>query len=277
MSDPYKLPDGPSCIQFSGGRTSGYMLYHILDYYNGTLPPDCHVLFQNTGREMPETLDFVHECQTRWNVPIVWIEYDLVDGKNSFRTVSHNSASRNGEPFEKIIRKRKYPPNRVARFCTSELKVRPAIKYCVETLGWSRWMAAIGIRADEAHRARNNSREARHDCFYPLLDAGVTKRDVAAFWDAQPFDLPLPNINGKTPLGNCDGCFLKSEKNRAFLARYYPERAAWWAKIEKETHNRFHSEQPWLPLMIHAQSQADWVFDQEDGVYCTTNFGGCHD
>lgn len=270
----YALPDGPVAIQFSGGRTSGYMLWHILNRHNGQLPQDCHVLFQNTGREMPETLDFVNECQTQWNVPIVWLEYDAED---RYRVVSHNSASRDGEPFEALIRKKKYPPNRVARFCTADLKVRPSRDY-MRDQGYDHWHAAVGIRADEAHRANSKSADReRWDCIYPLVGAGVTKRDVAEFWNAQNFDLNLPNINGKTPLGNCDGCFLKSEANRAFLVRYYPHRAAWWARIEAETENRFHNEQPWQPLIDHTNRQPDWVFDQDDGLYCISNFGGCFD
>ena len=273
-SDHFKLPDGPVAIQFSGGRTSAYMLRQILDRYDGALPTDCHVLFQNTGREMPETLDFVHECQTRWGVPITWLEYDA---DNGYRVVSHNSASRDGEPFEALIRKRSYLPNRVTRFCTSELKVRPAEKF-MQAHGHKAWTAIIGIRADEAHRTNSKSADREPwECFYPLAAAGVTKHDVAAFWSAQDFDLRLPNINGKTPLGNCDGCFLKSEANRAFLARYYPQRAAWWARIEAETDNRFHNEQPWSALVEHAKRQPDWVFDQEDGLYCTAGFGGCFD
>ena len=39
-------------INFSGGRTSGYMLKMILDQNGGVLPDDYLVTFQNTGREM---------------------------------------------------------------------------------------------------------------------------------------------------------------------------------------------------------------------------------
>lgn len=56
--NPYRLPDGNVQIAFSGGRTSAYMLHKLLDA-NGGLPDRAVVTFQNTGREMPETLDFV--------------------------------------------------------------------------------------------------------------------------------------------------------------------------------------------------------------------------
>lgn len=78
MTDnPYLLPVDDWCrvINFSGGRSSAYMLYHILDAHDGKLPNSAVVCFANTGKERPETLDFVKECGERWNVPITWLEY----------------------------------------------------------------------------------------------------------------------------------------------------------------------------------------------------------
>ena len=72
--DVYKV-DGPALVSFSGGRTSGYMLFRILEAYGGSLPDDMHVVFANTGKERLETLDFVSECAQRWCVEIVWLEY----------------------------------------------------------------------------------------------------------------------------------------------------------------------------------------------------------
>ena len=63
MSNPFKI-DGPTCISFSGGRTSAYMLWRVLQS-NGGLPADALVLFCNTGKEDEATLDFVRECAER--------------------------------------------------------------------------------------------------------------------------------------------------------------------------------------------------------------------
>ena len=65
----YILPDDNVCVSFSGGRTSAFMLYKILEAQNWVLPERCRVVFTNTGREMPETYDFVQRCSDEWGVP----------------------------------------------------------------------------------------------------------------------------------------------------------------------------------------------------------------
>ena len=94
MADPF-LITGPAVISFSGGRTSAYMLWRILQAHGGQLPGDVVVCFANTGREMPATLDFVHECATRWGVHVTWLEYrrDAETGRTWTEVVNHNSAS----------------------------------------------------------------------------------------------------------------------------------------------------------------------------------------
>ena len=46
----YQLPDTPTVINFSGGRSSGYMLRKILDHYEDRLPGHVRVAFTNTEK-----------------------------------------------------------------------------------------------------------------------------------------------------------------------------------------------------------------------------------
>ena len=98
----------PGLLSFSGGRTSGFMLREILDHFDNKLPEQLYVVFANTGKEMDATLDFVRDCGERWNVKIHWIEWHE---EKKIVEVNHNSASRNGEPYDKLITKRKFLPN----------------------------------------------------------------------------------------------------------------------------------------------------------------------
>lgn len=236
MIDPFKVT-GPACISFSGGRTSGYLLWRVLQA-NGGLPDETKVIFANTGKEMPETLDFVRDCGERWGVPIVWVERV---SKDSDAVVSWQTANRDGTPYATLIRERNYLPNPVARFCTVELKILPMARY-LRGLGWTEWENMIGYRADEPTRIAklraNPSGGTRGvERIAPLAAAGIGKREVGEFWSQQDFDLQLPNHNGTTMHGNCDLCFLKGADQIMSLIRENPERAVWWMGQESSITN----------------------------------------
>jgi 3'-phosphoadenosine 5'-phosphosulfate sulfotransferase (PAPS reductase)/FAD synthetase len=74
MQNPFLIKE-KSVISFSGGRSSAFMLYKILEAHNFKLPDYLSVIFCNTGKEMPQTLNFVEACSKNWNIDIVWLEY----------------------------------------------------------------------------------------------------------------------------------------------------------------------------------------------------------
>jgi|GEM_PF-748990 len=441
--NPYKIPT-PALISFSGGRTSAFMLWSILNAYDGKLPDGVVVAFANTGKELPETLDFVQQCQTRWNVPITWVEwdetapfikvtnrtsrsgcsgaigknaivprrvaeiaeksdtildfgsgpksnhvevllsqgfnvigfdfganfsnnshkfdalhrkYDIVYASNvintmeddeglnltldqiagctkktaifnlpkeprkkswvgkvadvdkltklvdqrfgslaiengrtapifickepkikeaplinvGFNIVSHNSASRDGEPFSKLIKKKNYLPNALARFCTSELKIYPLTGLMRTIHGFEKWANVIGIRADEPRRFEKNSTKTNNwgVNVMPLVHADITARDVAKFWNEQPFDLALDGVNGRTPLGNCDLCFLKGKKLLQGIMRDRPNLANWWIKQENLINATFDKDRPpYKDLLNMTINQGDFFTDNDEIVDC---------
>lgn len=268
MANPY-LIEGPALISFSGGRTSAYMLHEILRAHDGTLPPDVYVTFANTGKEREETLRFVHECATRWNVRVRWLEYRV---EESFEEVGFNSASRNGEPFAALIAKKQYTPNAVTRFCTVELKIR-VMRDFGRAVGFDRWANVIGLRYDEGMRvmkalARNDEGKERFTAVMPLSKARVTKRDVEAFWAAQPFDLGLKSYEG-----NCDLCFLKSKAKLLAIMREQPGCADWWIAQEKVGKGRFVTERSYADLAKVVREQGHFFdgwqpTDDEHDVEC---------
>ncbi|OZI17964.1 hypothetical protein [Bordetella genomosp. 7] len=232
---PYFI-EGPAVIQFSGGRTSGFMLRQILDAHGGTLPADVQVSFQNTGKEREETLAFIEECSQRWAVPITWLEWDgFENGSRSrclYRVVDFHSASRKGEPFAAMIDALGLLPNPVARTCTANLKIKTSRAWMLAH-GYSEWDSVMGIRADEPRRVARLNAPGRDNSagtpYLPLARAGVRKADVLAFWRAQPFDLRL---DPRGDLGNCDLCFLKSRLKLVSAIRREPARHIWWARQE---------------------------------------------
>lgn len=197
---PYKI-DSPTAISFSGGRTSAFLLHKTLEA-NGGLPADSVVCFANTGKKMPQTLDFVRDVEVNWGVPIVWLElgvYEQIgvwksgahEGEPRWRAtttvVDYETASRNGEPFERLVTTRKYLPNIMSRFCTAELKVRRIRDYLKGLRPENDWTQFIGIRADEQRRAAklHGKIDEGHEMWAPLFLDGKTKEDVHAFWTDQ--------------------------------------------------------------------------------------------
>ena len=50
MANPFEIKE-PTCISFSGGRTSAYMLWRVLEAHGGKLPEEAVVCFANTGKD----------------------------------------------------------------------------------------------------------------------------------------------------------------------------------------------------------------------------------
>ena len=274
----YKV-EGPAVISFSGGRTSGYMLRKVLDAHGGTLPADVFVVFADTHKERPETLEFVRACADRWKVPIHWVEYP--------------------GGLEAIIRARSYLPNPVTRFCTTEGKIIPMMRFMVDR-GFAEWTNVVGIRADEPRRVakmrgvsyshtrrpirpvgKNHKSErpaagwprGAYEVALPLASAGVTVEDVTRFWDDQPFDLQL-----KSYQGNCDLCFLKGRRKLVQIIAEDPELAEWWDRMEREQGSTFRNAQPISSLKIQADALRRQVSlplfeDNHESIAC----GACTD
>ena len=260
MNDPFKI-NGLTCISFSGGRTSAYMLWRVLQS-NGGLPDEAKVCFANTGKEEEATLEFVDRCSKEWDVPIVWVEYRSADPK--FAIVDFETASRNGEPFSQLIEKKNYLPNPVSRFCTEELKVK-AIDRCLASENIDAYMM-VGVRADEPRRV---PKLRARGLLVPLVDAGVTQAEVQAFWKSQPFDLGLTYRNGITALGNCDLCYLKGPNQILSLIRDDPKRAVWWMQQEEKIKATFRSDRPsYAEMHRFSQQQTDMFAGMDEGIDC---------
>jgi len=277
---PYKI-NGPTCISFSGGRTSAYMLYKVLEAHNMSLPNEAKIIFCNTGKEENATLDFINQCSKEWNVEITWLEFAVVNGEKISKVVNYDTASRNGEPFETVIKWFEPTlPNGRARYCSSQMKTRTMHRH-LKSLGWEDWDSFIGIRADEPRRVAkfraNPHPENKHETvFMPLVPDNVSSKEVGDFWANQTFDLGLPNMNGKTMHGNCDLCMLKPKSQILSLIQEKPERALWWIKQEEQAATRCHGDGKFFAIdrpsyaQMHkyAAEQTDMFDLNEEAISC---------
>ena len=254
MTNPYKI-EPPALISFSGGRTSGFMLKKIIDSYNGTLPENLYVVFANTGKEMPQTLDFVRDCAEKWDCKIHWLELEIANERPVYRTkkVNYETASRKGEPFEALIKRRKMLPNPVMRMCTQELKMN-VMKRFMKEKGHKEWTNVIGLRYDEPRRVAKQSRQNDSnvnawDSVCPLYQDKITVKEILEFWRKNNFDLKLTSENGQTTAGNCDLCYLKGTKTLTKIIKEKPDLADWWIAQEKKIDATFRKNGSYIDLL----------------------------
>jgi len=243
-------------INFSGGRTSAYMAKRLIDEGAEYL-----VSFQNTGKEMPQTLDFINECDKRWNMNIVWLEYRF---GNHFEVVNYETASRDGRPFdEAIAHKKQFLPNQRLRYCTSFLKIDTLRRY-LKSIGVNDYTSFNGIRYDEPRRW-NKIKDSKFDVELPLVQWKTTKADVLNWWKEQQFDLMV-----NEPYGNCDGCFLKGKGKLAIIAKEKPELFDWWIKHEEKSNGTFKKEISYQQLKDKSIAQQG-MFDGDPSFECFCN------
>lgn len=215
-------------VSFSGGRTSAFMLKWIYDNWQDQY--NLLTVFANTGKEEPETLDFVQECADRWSIDIVWVEavhrnqngnpFSKMGWAVRAKVVDYNTCSRNGEPFEQMLSVLGIPSTN-APFCSDQLKRKVIEDYCRQ-IGFKDYYKAIGIRADEVDRVNPKFRENK--ILYPLIsNHPMTKNMVLDWWSQNDF-----NLNVHPDLGNCNACWKKDIKRLMRIAKNQPKVYDWW-------------------------------------------------
>lgn len=209
---------------FSGGLTSAFMAYYLKKTYPNN---NISYIFANTGKEREETLKFLNQCDKRWNLGVTWLEAVISHEKGvgtNYKIVDFETASRNGEPFEEMIKKYGLP-NQSRPHCTRELKQVPIHKYMKSIT--KNYTTAIGIRIDEAHRC-NWEKVKTGEFYYPLAtEVRATKEFIINWWDKQDFNLELKSYEG-----NCDVCWKKSSRKLMTICIENPKLFDWWVDME---------------------------------------------
>jgi hypothetical protein len=214
-------------VSFSGGETSAFMARWLID--NKCNKFNMIFVFANTGDEEEKTLEFINKCSTEWNLNIVWIETVVHHNErkgSTHKVVDFETASRNREPFEEIIKKYGIP-NQNFPHCNRELKLAPINSY-VKSLGWKNYKTAIGIRSDEFDRVNGNYKKLK--LYYPLVsEYPTTKQFISKWWSKQNFRVEL-----KSYQTNCRTCWKKSKSVLYTIYKENPEYFNWNTEMEQK-------------------------------------------
>ena len=132
----------PHVVKFSGGRSSGMLLFALLE--NGLLKRERGdvIVFNNTSAEHPHTYRFVADCMRtarRYGIPFYQVEFQTYEDSRrgewtrlpTYRLVNDAPKSDanldgfhwKGEVFEELLSWAGYVPNQFNRICTRHLKL----------------------------------------------------------------------------------------------------------------------------------------------------------
>lgn len=201
------------------------------------------MVFNDTGWDLPETLEWIDRVGVYFGMPIIHCGDDLTE----------------------ICREQKVLPQPKRRFCTKYAKIKPLKDF----LGKSPAVLYFGLRADEAERVGYDP-PPRQICCYPLREHGLGIKqvwDLCASVDLLPpafhwqwmedrvrrllgrlhtkwLDILLPwerqVLFAWRGRNNCDRCFYSRLYEKIGLWEHYPERYEAACLLEEELgHNDF--------------------------------------
>ncbi len=204
--------EAPHVVKFSGGRTSGMLLFMLLG--NGMLKSERGdvVVFNNTTAEHPETYKFVAYCkkivEEKYKVPFFWIEFQTYEDARggewtrlpSYRMVRPEPYSKvepygyrsKGEAFEEMLSWSGYVPNQFQRTCTKNLKLETTKRFLQDWFSSQPHIARLG-HYGEGSRLKDDEMYARHKKHgggvpkYIFLQKKAYVRSCLAFRPEQSF------------------------------------------------------------------------------------------
>ena len=153
----------PHVVKFSGGRSSGMLLFALLE--NQLLDPNRGdvIVFNNTASEHPGTYQFARDCKeasSRYGVPFFWVEFQTYEDARkgewtripTYRLVNDQPRSEQnpegfhwrGEVFEELLSWSGYVPNQFSRICTKNLKLEATRMFLKDWLAGKETIPRLG-------------------------------------------------------------------------------------------------------------------------------------
>lgn len=194
-----------------------------------------------------------------------------------------------GPTFEKVINNHGgYLPNKIARYCTTDMKTMPIAQWRYNNIKEDVEMR-FGFRANEQSRAKTMTDKLNERGMtevkiitgrtktgtrnrwgvidyckpsFPLIKDGVFKDTIEVFWRDKPVRFAYMN--------NCIGCWWRGPMLLKHMADKHPEKMDWFARQEEGNKGNFKSDVSYREI-INYNSQFT-LFDEDftecDGGYC---------
>lgn len=192
-----------------------------------------------------------------------------------------------GKTFEEVIKQNhNYLPNKMTRYCTVEMKLKPIFNYLKENTELPVEMR-IGFRPNEISRAESVMSRADKNglelfetivgkrktqnkwgkvpyryCKFPLIENNITKDVIYNYWNNKPVRFAYRN--------NCVGCVNRQPLMISHMASKDLDKVKWFEKQEINTGNRFLSDVSFSQILKFGQQTNffDDDFNECDSGFC---------
>ena len=208
-------------LGLSGGKDSSALAVYMRDRV-----PEMEYFFSDTGKELPETYEFLDRLEAFLGKPIVRLNMDTDASKN--RNFDHWLTLYGG-----------LLPSSQVRWCTVNLKIKPFEEYVGEDKAYN----YVAIRADEdrvGYKPLKTPALRNIEPKYPFKEDGITKEDVYLILEESGVGMP-DYYKWRTRSG-CYFCFFQRKSEWVGLLEQHPdlfELAKGYEKFNPETGERF--------------------------------------
>jgi 3'-phosphoadenosine 5'-phosphosulfate sulfotransferase (PAPS reductase)/FAD synthetase len=191
-------------LGLSGGKDSAALALYMRDRVEGM-----EYFFADTGKELPETYEYLDKLRARLGIEITKLSADR--GFDHWLDVYGGML-----------------PSPKARWCTKALKIEPIEKF----VGDDRAVSYIGIRADEENRKGYISTKGNIEARFPFIEDGLRKQDVIRILEEN--GIGLPKYYDWRSRSGCFFCFYQRKIEWVRLAEEHPERFEEAVKYEEQ-------------------------------------------
>ena len=208
-------------LGLSGGKDSS-----ALAVYMRNKVPEMEYFFSDTGKELPETYEFLDRLEVFLGKPIARLNMERDPSEN--RDFDHWLTLYGG-----------LLPSSQVRWCTVNLKIRPFEEFVGEDTAYN----YIAIRADEdrvGYKPLKTAALRNIEPKYPFKEDGITKEDVYRILEES--GLGLPDYYKWRTRSGCYFCFFQRKSEWVGLLEEHPdlfELAKGYEKFNEETGERF--------------------------------------
>lgn len=194
-----------------------------------------------------------------------------------------------GLTFEELIKKNyNYLPNKMTRYCTVEMKLKPIFNWLRENTELPVEMR-IGFRPNELARAEGVLKRADENglelfdavigkagsrnkwgkvpyryCKFPLIEDNIAKDQIYNYWQDKNVRFAYRN--------NCVGCVNRQPLMISHMASKDIDKVKWFEKQELNTGNRFLSDVSFSQILKFGMQEN--LFTDEDFNECDSGFCG---